>query len=57
MRTKEEISSIVNKAMKRVQKVFCDVDLNTLGNLPAKKIGKVTPLFRLLRSVQNAGFA
>lgn len=57
LRTKEEISSIVKKAIKRVQKVFCDVDLNTLGNLPAKKMGKVTPLFRLLRSVQNSGFA
>lgn len=56
LRAKKDTSSLVKKAMNRAQRIFYGIDSKTLGNLTAKNIGKVNPLFTILRSVQNNGF-
>lgn len=56
LRAKEEASSLIKKAMKRTLKVFHGINSKTLGNLAAKNIGKVNPLFTILRSIQHGGF-
>lgn len=56
LRRQETISGLVKKAMHRAQKTFHGINTQTLGNLATKNIGKVTPLFRLLRSTQRGGF-
>lgn len=53
LRAKEVVSSLTKKAMKRAQKVFHGINSQTLDNLTAKNIGKVTPLFTILRSIQH----
>jgi len=56
LRRREDVGRLVKKAMQQAQKVFHGINTQTLGNLAAKNIGKVTPLFRLLRSTQRGGF-
>jgi len=53
IRAKEDVNGLVKKAMKRAQKVFGDVNVDTLGNLSVINIGKVTPLYKTLRSIQQ----
>lgn len=53
LKAKEEINSLVKKAMKRAQKIFAGTDAH--GNLSVINIGKVTPLFKGLRSIQYSG--
>ena len=55
LRTKEDINHLVKKAIKRAQRVFRGINLYTLGNLSAITMGKVTPLFKALRSIQYSG--
>ncbi|MHB1043953.1 MAG: ISLre2 family transposase [Eubacteriales bacterium] len=55
LRAKEAASSLTKKAMKRALKVFHGISSKTLGNLTAKNIGKVNPLFTILRSIQQGG--
>ncbi|MDH7480119.1 MAG: hypothetical protein QHH02_08915, partial [Syntrophomonadaceae bacterium] len=49
----KEVSGLVKKAMKRAQKVFNGINPETLGSLVSINLGKVTPLFRILKSIQN----
>jgi hypothetical protein len=51
----KEVSGLVKKAMKRAQKVFNGINPETLGSLVSINLGKVTPLFRILKSIQNGG--
>lgn len=51
----KEISGLVEKAMKRAQKVFHGINPKALGTLVSMNMGKVTPLFRVLRSIQRSG--
>ncbi|MHB8156094.1 MAG: ISLre2 family transposase [Desulfocucumaceae bacterium] len=55
LRAKKADSSFIKKAMKRAQKVFHGISSKTLDNLTAKNIGKVNPLFKILRSIQQGG--
>ena len=54
--SKEFVPGIVRKAIKRTQRVFHNINLETLGNLAAIRMGKSTPIAKLLRSVQYGGF-
>lgn len=51
----KEVSGLVEKARKRAQKVFHGINPKALGSLVSMNLGKVTPLFRLLRSIQRSG--
>ena len=54
--SKDFVPGIVKKALKKAQRVFHNVNLETLGNLAAIRMGKSTPIAKLLRSVQYGGF-
>lgn len=54
--SKEFVPGIIRKAIKRTQRVFHNINLETLGNLAAIRMGKSTPIAKLLRSVQYGGF-
>jgi hypothetical protein len=51
----KEVNGLVKKAMKRAQKVFHEINPKALGTLVSMNLGKVTPLFRVLRSIQRCG--
>jgi len=55
LRAKEQVNSLVKKAMGRAQRLFRGINLNALENLSAINMGKVTPLFKALRSIQYSG--
>ncbi len=52
VRVQEPVSNLVKNAMKRARRVFHGINLETLGNVTSLNLGKVTPLFRVLRSIQ-----
>lgn len=51
----KEVSGLVEKARKRAQKVFHGINPKILGSLVSTNLGKVTPLFRVLRSIKRSG--
>lgn len=53
LKGKEKMNTLVKKAMKRAQKMFTGTDIQE--NLTVINIGKVTPLYRRLRTIQNGG--
>lgn len=53
--SKGRVPGIVRKAMKRAQRLFHAITQETLGNLAAIKTGKVTPISKILRSIQYGG--
>jgi hypothetical protein len=55
LRSKKEMSGLVKKTIERTQRTFQGINQQTLGNLVAVNMGKVTPLFRILRSIQQSG--
>lgn len=55
IKKKAEMNNLVKKGMKKAQRVFNGVNLETLGNLSVFTRGKVTPLYRALRSIQHSG--
>ncbi|MGE5613852.1 MAG: UPF0236 family transposase-like protein, partial [Bacillota bacterium] len=55
LRKDEELEQYLKKAIKRVKKVFIGINPDDIGNIFALKMGKVTPVFRVLRGIQNAG--
>lgn len=55
LRKDEEFEQYLKKAIKRVKKVFIGINPDDIGNIFALKMGKVTPVFRVLRGIQNAG--
>jgi hypothetical protein len=54
LKSQEKPNSLIQKAMKRAQRIFHGIDQNTVENLAVINIGKVTPLFKSLRAFQNA---
>lgn len=55
LRSKQEMSGLVKKAVERARRVFHGINPETLGNVASLNMGKVTPLFRVLRSIQQSG--
>jgi len=55
-RLKQEMSGLVKKAVERTRRAFHEINFETLGNVASLNMGKVTPLFRVLRSIQQGGF-
>jgi hypothetical protein len=49
------MSGLVKKAVERARRVFHGINPETLGNVASLNMGKVTPLFRVLRSIQQSG--
>jgi len=55
LRKDEELEQYLKKAIKRVKKTFSGINPDNIGNIFALKMGKVTPVFRVLRGIQHAG--
>jgi len=51
----ERIEQYLKKAMKRVKKIFLGINPDEIGNIFVLKMGKATPVFRVLRGIQHAG--
>lgn len=46
---------LIERAVERTCTVFQGISLENLGNIASLNMGKVTPLFRIMRSVQHGG--
>ena len=55
IKVKENINILIKKAMQRAQKIFKGNNSDALGNLSVINQGKVTPLFKSLRTIQHGG--
>lgn len=55
LRKDEELEQYVKKAIKQVRKRFSAINPDEIGNIFVIKMGKVTPVFRILREIQHAG--
>jgi hypothetical protein len=55
LRKDEKLEQYIKKAMKRAKRAFNGIDADELGNIFALKMGKVTPIFRILRGIQHGG--
>ena len=55
LRKDEELEQYIKKAIKRSKKAFIGIDADKLGNIYILKMGKVTPIFKILREIQHGG--
>ena len=55
LRKDEKLEQYLKKAIKRAKKAFMGIDPDELGNIFVLKMGKVTPVFRILRGIQHGG--
>ena len=54
LRKDEELEQYIKKAIKRTKNAFLGFNPDEIGNIFVLKMGKVTPVYRILRCIQHA---
>ena len=56
LRKDEKIEQYLKAAMRRAKKVFASINPETLDNVYTLKSGKVTPLYKMFRNINQKCF-